>query len=172
NRTIKVKHTSTFKSRKIVKIIPDSCKTFRFDLYIDTKSNHVTQHYGIYGLLDEFLAYYKGVKAKYDFKSTINDSIYFAGIVTSEMQAYYEFKYYIISYLIYAEDNHSRKFNRIINNNDFKEVFEYVDSNFAILVNKFISDGGTISWEDKDNYHCIINTLQTSEYQNMHNRIY
>ena len=173
NKTIKVKRTSIFKSRKIIEIIPDSCKTHRFGYYIDINSNNnVTQYYGIYGLLDEFLAYYKGVKSEYDFKTKINDSLYLEGRVASEMQAFYEFKYYIITYLIYAEDNHRRKFIRIMNNNDFKKVFEYVDTNFAILVNKFIDDGGTISWKGKDNYHCIINTLQTSEYQDMLNRIY
>lgn len=119
NKNIRVKHTNTFKSRKIIEVIPDSCRTFRFDHYINIKGRHVTQVDGIYGLLNEFNAYYKGAQSKYDFKPHINDSLYLEGIVGSEMQAYYEFKYYIITYLIYAEENHNRKFNAIINNDNF-----------------------------------------------------
>ena len=168
---IQAKHTSTFKSRKIIEIIPDSCKTLRFDYYIDIKSNHITQVDGIYGLLDEFNAYYKGVQAKYDFRNHINDSLYLAGIVVSEMQAYYEFKYYILTYLIYAEEKYNSKFNAILNNGDFKAVFRYIDTNYATLVNKFINDGNTISWVGKDNVHCLINVLQTPEYQKMISQI-
>jgi len=172
DKTVKVKRTNTFKSRKIIKIIPDSCKTHRFGYYIDIKSNnHITQSYGIYGLLDEFLAYYKGVKSEYDFKTKINDSLYLAGHVVSEMYAYYEFKYYILTYLIYAEENYNSKFKAILNNDDFKAVFRYIDTNYETLVNKFINDGNTISWKGKDNVHCLINILQTPEYQEMHNRL-
>lgn len=171
NKNRSVKHTKTFESRELVEVIPDSCKTLRFKSYINTKGAHITQIHGIYGLLNEFNAYYHGSQSQYDFKPHISENLYLEGTIRSELSAYYEFKYYILTYLIYAEEKYNSQFNDILDNSDFKAIYSYVDTNYGAIIKKFINDGCSISFKEKGDIYCLINVLETPEYQEMNRRI-
>lgn len=56
---ILVKHTEIFNSNELKKDIPKDLRTFRYSPYISPKSNLGSQKQGIYGLLDEFNAYFQ-----------------------------------------------------------------------------------------------------------------
>jgi len=98
---ILVKHTEVFNSNELKKDIPKDLRTFRYSPYISPKSNLGSQKQGIYGLLDEFNAYYQGNLMSYNLYpiyqklATENPNIYQEYIqnMSSDRLAFYEFKY-------------------------------------------------------------------------------
>ena len=56
-----------FQSRRLSAVIPQNLRTFRYDTYIESKSdNQSTQSSGVIGLMEEFNAYYHGSKVIFD----------------------------------------------------------------------------------------------------------
>ncbi len=141
-----VKYTETFPSKLIEKIVPKKLQTFRFSTYISKSSKYQsTQSSGIYGLLDEFNAYYQGTKTDflmYDYylnetKGEIKDWQSFMRNFDGTYFAYAEFRFYILKYLIYAKKNEKEIYENIIVNNSFKEAFNTVDTEFSKLISDY-----------------------------------
>ncbi len=142
NQMILVPITQTFPSKMLASYIPSDRRTFRYNTYITGTSS--TQSEGIYGLLDEWHAYYRGaftwfqlrnyylnqIKSPHDWIGYLSD-IY-------ELTAYYEFKYFILTYLLYAKKNQPRIYEQIISNESFKKVFNYVDTEYGKLISGYI----------------------------------
>jgi hypothetical protein len=107
------------------------------------------QH-GIYGLLDELNAYYRGLKAVYECFSCVAEMngledaniamSYIGSLATdgSPTGAFYEFKYWSLLYLLHLKENNQREYNEITNNRNFLGVFFYVHDNFEELVEKMV----------------------------------
>ncbi len=146
DKTIVVKLTKTVPSKKIVGKIPKRLRTFRFKTYISNSPNfQSTQLHGIYGLLDEFNSYYQGCKTDYlmydyylnETKAKDADWLTYLSNVNGTYYAYAEFKFYILTYLIYAQEKEKNIYDEIISNQNFKEVFNIIDSNFSNLINDY-----------------------------------
>jgi hypothetical protein len=129
----------------MVRAFREDLRTFRFD-YIDTDSLDLgTQLQGVYGLLDEFNAYYLGTKTSYEllpyylnkgvnaewgiFFNTVNGTLY--GIL--------EFKLYILKYLIFARENYPQIYSGIMANGKFREAFIKADRNAYLFILDYFS---------------------------------
>lgn len=149
--TVLVKQTKVFPSRKIHRYFPAKLKkgrlNFRFKTYIYPNASPIlgTQRSGIYGLLDEFNAYYHGTKTAFDmmryYKKHMEntDKTWFKYLqsVYGTYYAYAEFKLFILTYLLYAKNNYPGVYRDIMNNRAFIKVFIKVDKNYSRLIKEF-----------------------------------
>lgn len=141
-----VKHGKVFSSNEIAKNIPKSLRTFRFEPYIAPRNNELgSQVQGIYGLMDEWNAYYHGTKTAYNLysyytvKSDSDPQIYLEHItdISGTYFAHYEFKYYILSYMLYAKNNHPDIYKDILSNRELKKAYRAIDLNYTQLIVDF-----------------------------------
>ncbi len=133
NQSWLVNRTNTFPSIELMSQIDELFRTPRFDGYINTNASHTTQLNGIYGLLNEFSSYYQGSKALADIaikKEALDNILY----VLNSCTPYYEFKFWILQYLIYAEQFEEAIFQDIMANEAFKESFLAIEVAYADLV--------------------------------------
>ncbi|MFT6826870.1 MAG: hypothetical protein ACI9Z3_000911 [Roseivirga sp.] len=149
-----VKHSPVFNSNKISNEIPKALRTFRFKPYITPRSNTLgSQANGIYGLMDEWNAYYFGTKAALDLfdyyksKSNQNYEVYLDHVsnLAGTYYAYYEFKYFILKYLEYAKSNEKEIYDGIIANFEFRMAFTSINDRFSGLLNQFEERLATIA---------------------------
>lgn len=177
---ILVPHTPTFESRKIRSYLPkyitqesDKKKISGpggnyYEVYIyPSNLNPSTQAFGIYGLLDEFNAYYQGKRATYDMYGYFKESLPFGTLeknyieylktMYSNYLAYYEFKIFILTYLIYAKEHEKSVYEGIVNNKAFVDAFlridalhkklkEDFDKRESEIINDLKSKGIEVSW--------------------------
>jgi hypothetical protein len=141
-----VKHSPVFNSNKISNEIPKALRTFRYKPYIAPRSNTLgSQANGIYGLMDEWNAYYFGTKAAlnlfdyYKSKSNQNYEVYLDHVsnLAGTYYAYYEFKYFILKYLEFAKSNEKEVYDGIIANFEFRMAFTSINDRFSGLLNQF-----------------------------------
>jgi hypothetical protein len=138
-----VKQTETFPSREFADEIPEKYRTLRYKTYIDSPVHNLgTQQKGIYGLMDEWTAYYNGFKTtvmnypEYEKLAKRNASKYLKYIehAASHKVAYLEFKYYILHYLYFARNNHRDEYNEIIHNQQFIKSYKAVDLAYTEMI--------------------------------------
>lgn len=144
--TIVVPITETFPSKELVAVIPENLRTFRFKTYIEAPiSDTATQSEGIYGLLDEFNAYYQGLFAACDLFPYYKENIFspnfmtyfeFLRAVYADYFAYYEFKFFIETYLIYAQKKYPAAYGKIMGNRNFISVFRKLDAAWIGLLER------------------------------------
>ncbi|TAF63040.1 MAG: hypothetical protein EAZ55_14595 [Cytophagales bacterium] len=139
-----IQFQEVFPSRELAALIPTSLRTFRFDTYINSSSKILgTQQFGIYGLLNEWNAYYQGTKASlqlYDYYAKQNNNqawLDYMQNVEGTLYAYQEFKFYILQYLLYAQKKHPIQYKQIIENTNFKQAFVFVDTYFKKLIDEY-----------------------------------
>ena len=141
-----VKHTPTFPSSRLHGSIPDSIQTSRYETYIYPSAEITTQTIGIYGLLDEWHAYYHGTKNSvrllpyYQRYSRNNHDLwvnYFIGVHGTYL-SYLEFKLFILHYLMYAEKYEAEIFEEIMANESFRVACTQIDSLFSALMTDFL----------------------------------
>jgi hypothetical protein len=141
-----VKRGKVFITREMAAGIPESLRTFRFKSYVDTDNSHLSsQCFGVYGLLNEFHAYYHDTKTAVDLYPYYRDQIApgvkrwdgFFTSVDSTFFAYGEFKFFILKYLQYAKANYPEIYQGIIDNKAFVEAFLTIDQEFAQLISDY-----------------------------------
>lgn len=160
-----VKHTEVFTSNKLKQEIPKALRTFRFNPYITPKDNNLgSQVQGIYGLMDEWNAYYHGTKTAYDLfeyykaKASDNKKVYLehVGNLAGTYFAYYEFKYYILKYLELAKAEHPDVYQGIIDNENLRKAYTSIDTRFSKLLSQFEERLDTIeTLVTSDNYTSV-----------------
>lgn len=143
---ILVPHTRTFPSKLIANTIKMEFRQFRYKEYI-TSTNTIlgTQQSGIYGLMDEWNAYYQDTKTNYQlydyFVAETNqapaDWARYLSQVNGVFYAYAEFKYFMLEYLVYARKNQPEIYKGIINNIAFKNSFQAIDKGYAALIEQY-----------------------------------
>jgi hypothetical protein len=147
---ILVKYTPVFLTEEIGTEVRPELHTFRFDTYIYNPKEKIqitSNVLGIYGLLDEWVAYYHGTKTDvYMYKwyeantnNTVEDWRNYFSTVGSVINAYVEFKFYCLTYLLYAQKNKPEVYQGIINNAEFIEVFMIVNQRYGTLVNEYLT---------------------------------
>ena len=166
-----VKRTETFPSRELVVLFPDSIQSrFLYFPYIKEFSDIVsTQQSGIFGLLSEFNAYYRSAKTTadmfpyYEKLGPEADWMRFLIDITFNLYACYEFKYYILTYLQFAEQYHPSIYKQLINHKpfiyDFFENQRLIDELFAYYLEgreysfKLLESYGWRAWADSMNIY-------------------
>ena len=144
---ITVKKTPTFNTTEIIGSIPEPLRTFRFKTYVSDESdkNIRSKTAGVYGLLDEYHAYYHGTKAAFDLYPYYRDKMpespekwhnYFYG-VNGSFAASMEFEFYILKYLQYAKANYPKIYRDILHNKDFCAAFFAIKKNHAQLAEDY-----------------------------------
>jgi hypothetical protein len=140
NEEYLVKHTPTFPSIKIAGEIPKALQSFRYATYIKTNQSILgTQQSGVYGLMEEWSAYYNGLKTTVlnypEYAALANGTmdayLSFLSDVGSIRMAYPEFKYYILQYLEYASRKEKEVYGQVIDNEDFRITFRAIDNAYA-----------------------------------------
>jgi hypothetical protein len=146
---ILVKYTPVFFTEEIGKDIRPDLHTFRFDTYVYNPKEKIqitSNVLGIYGLLDEWVAYYHGTKTDVHMykwyeehsKNTVEDWRNYFSTVGSVINAYVEFKFYCLAYLLHAQKHKPEVYQGIITNPEFIEVFMIVNQRYGKLVNEYL----------------------------------
>jgi len=136
-----------FSARELIPSIPDELRTMRFDKYIVSDDDPIirTQNRGYNGLLDEFVAYYQGTKVACDLVEYCKDALYKddprifidpMGEIYANSLAYYEFKYFIYTDLLYAKDKYPDRYGKMIKNKEFILTFNKIDTLFSKLLER------------------------------------
>lgn len=159
--TFLVKRTAVFNTKEIAASIPEELRTYRFMPYVTTDpqyksamtteysapdrqffENSVSQTHGVYGLLEEFTAYYNGTHTSIDLYSYYRDKLEptianWSGYVTGVEVTYYahmEFKFFILKYLQYAKTHYPQIYKGILENRDFCQAFLGIDQKFTQVI--------------------------------------
>lgn len=134
-RHIMVPETDTYHTEEIAAIVPEDLRSFRYNTYVGAGVEVDSNVCGIYGLMNEFTAYCWG--------STTNISLYeyfldqpfseenwlkYVMMSSGDYFAYSEFKYYILSYLIYAKENYPSIYEQTLNNEALRDAFRIVEA--------------------------------------------
>jgi len=146
---------SSFLKNYIPKEIADSI--YRYLIYIEGKPDIITPEFkkvlknneiysvshGIYGLLEEFNAYYTNCYFSYTiapyflkFSSEDLTSIDYINHYYSEICPFYEFSYFIGSYLHFLEIHYSDKYNLLIQDTALRKAFTMIYDNFQKTVSE------------------------------------
>lgn len=141
-----VTQTKVYSTKEMIPYIPaDLQDTSRFDTYVNTEESNMSSVVeGIYGLMNEFTAYGCGLNnavALYDFykanAKSVDDWFQYINDGANDRLAYAEFRYYILTYMLYAKDKHPDVYQGIMNNQEFKDAFNRVESWFAGNIQRY-----------------------------------
>ncbi len=147
--TVLVRGTDSFPSADVgPSMLAELRDTTRFETYIAAAgSNHATQQSGIYGLLNEFSAYYVGNQTAYDLivhmaKAPESDGWawleHISGL-TGTVTAHQEFRGFILSYLHFARKNKPRMFAELMSNKELLEAFVSINEAHAALCRRWFA---------------------------------
>jgi hypothetical protein len=148
NEEYLVPYTPTFPSIDMAGEFPTDLRVFRYETYINTKNKiQSTQQHGIYGLMDEWAAYYNGTKVvieafpiyKKRAEQSVNAWFDFISNAASIHIAHAEFKYYILHYLDYASRKNKEVFDAIMANEEFRKTFRAIDKNYGEVNERYKS---------------------------------
>ncbi len=165
NEYIVVPVTRTFASSEIVDSVPESLRTFRFDTYVNADIMMGSVQNGPYGLLDEWTAYCWGFNNSVTLYPYVKENN-LAVSGDNTYTAYAEFKYYILQYMLYAEENYPDVYEEVLNNSAFRQAYVTIDGIFSGLIKQ--SEGTPlINNYFKSEYNVLNNELQTEAFRNM-----
>jgi hypothetical protein len=142
-----------YNSIELNKFVPDSLKTliFRYDTYVGAKKNGIwisSQSEGIYGMLNEFTAYYHGTKASMDlfdyyyknrsdgYQNEDEWGNYLADVASTHF-AYYEFRLFMSWYLQYAKLHYPKVYEGCMENRNLRLAFTLVDDLYGQLLTDY-----------------------------------
>lgn len=138
-QTVTVTHTEVFDSAEIDAVVPDELKNIsggRYGTYISgetASTNMASRQYGVYGIFNEFTAYCWGTVNSlrtYDWDQANSPQL--GG--SNEWISQVEFRYFILTYMLYAKEHHPDVYQGIMANKDFLRAFKAVDDAFETAV--------------------------------------
>jgi len=134
-------------SEEMTVLIPEENRTFRFNDYVGSGSPLSSNRSGIYGLLDEFNAYQMGMNYgvnMFDYycaqESSFESWRQYINGCENNRQAYAEFRYYILTYLLYAKEHYPAIYEGLMNNEKLRYAFTIVEANFAEDIAQYEAD--------------------------------
>lgn len=140
-----------FPSTKLNNVVPQDVqkKIFRYSTYVSGESNNQSTTEGVYGFLNEFSAYYHGVRADYEmmpYYETVcsySDAKCWIESYLSQLQsdvyAYYEFRLFIAWYLLYAEQREQKVYADLMANQNVRVAYTLLDDLFKKQVDDYFS---------------------------------
>lgn len=200
--------TEVFPTKEMADSVPENCRTSRFSDYVSEPAEGMESNAkGVYGLLNEFCAYRWELHndiAMFDYCNQYGDGVNaldkYITLCVSPREAYAEFKYYILHYLIYAKEHHPEMYQEIMANDVFRSVYRDHEEGFRKNIGDFEKSLDQIqttleSWSytvkrtqddfliyDKDgnesganlqyiNYNTLIEELKKEPYVSMHEEL-
>jgi hypothetical protein len=147
-----------FPTGRIIPLIPQDKRSFRFDTYVE--GNTSTQTDGLLGLLDEFNSYAHSLATVLLLKKSymevpgmeLSHYISWRQDLYSYVQSYYEFKYFLLQYLLYAKTNERTLYAEIKKSPDLMLAISIINSDFLKLVEQFNQEDqvtGPAYWKKK-----------------------
>lgn len=138
------RHTKLYTSSEFIAIVPKDAPTkiFRYGLYVGHDSHVSANSWGIYGMMDEFSAYYNGSRSAwigYHLAKSRGDKKameIFEQRCLGVYFAWYEFRTFTGWYLTYAKLKHPDVYKETMENRDIAKVFTELDREFGELVVK------------------------------------
>lgn len=187
NQTEVVKHTEVYVTKKMNSIFPKELITSRYETYVYPSEPIMgSQQSGIYGLLDEFNAYYQGTKVSiemFDYykenKNTPSGWLNYLSDFYGQYYSFLEFKAYILSYALYAKKYEPKVYAGIINNKELLYVLKRTDENWNKLIEDFKkkrselfqllkSEGHKVS---EDNEFTFIDSNGVGNFKNVYHKL-
>lgn len=135
---ISVNYTDVYKSEEMAATFPSSLRTFRFDTYVSEGETTSANVNGIYGLLNEFTAYYWNAHTN----NLISKKYGVWDQETNIVQPYYEFLYWMTNYMLYAKEHYPQVYKSILNNEDFLEAFAIIEEKYNKEITAYIDKRG------------------------------
>lgn len=144
---IMVPETDTYQTEEIAAIVPEDLRSFRYSTYVGAGAEVDSNVNGIYGLMNEFTAYC--------WSSTTNISLYeylldqpfsrenwfeYVAMSSGDYFAYSEFKFFILSYLIYAKENYPSIYEQTVNNEALRDAFRIVEARYRGVVEQYFAN--------------------------------
>lgn len=126
------------KTEEMSKQIPSRLQTFRYNTYVAPGAAASANTHGVFGLLNEFTAYYWGLEALNSLAKFLTDtnsgakswSSYVSGI-GNNMTAYAEFKYWTLRYMLYIKSANPTLYQSILDNQNYCAAYRDADALFA-----------------------------------------
>lgn len=147
-KTINVPHTNIYFTKKMASSIPKRLRTHRYNTYVAKPSENLSSNVqGVYGLMNEFMAYRMGMSTTVSLYQYYVDM--YAGwdawenfIHSGEngRTAYAEFKYYILNYLSYAKKHYPEVYQGIMKNKEFCKTYYQLESSYVKLIAAYEKD--------------------------------
>jgi hypothetical protein len=157
-------YTETVPSANITPLIKDKrlLEHFRYETYIDPSSTyHVTQYHGIYGLMNEYHAYYYSLVVEFN---KVNDLGIEMSVKKSETSrliypyytdiclAFAQFSMYLLTYFRMVEKEHPGIYSELLRNHTLLEAFIRVHDAFKTLQHELIELIKSKSADGRFNY--------------------
>ncbi|MBN1697223.1 MAG: hypothetical protein JW881_06900 [Spirochaetales bacterium] len=123
-------------------VIPAELRTKRFDTYVAGDEGSKS---GVYTLLDEYNAYFQSFRTAFSLvpyfkKERPRDDgnwLTWAGKLYSDYFAYFEFRYWILTYLLHLRRIDQPRFEAVIKTKGFRMAFSWIDSEYSKLAASF-----------------------------------
>ena len=150
-----------FKTEEMSAQIPQTLRTFRFDIYISKGNTTDSNQNGAYGLIDELCAYYIGSKTAVSLENSyirdVEGSLAFYEIFNegSLFGAYYEFKFWFLRYFLYAQQHYPDTFDSLMSDKDLIGAYVILENRYKELISRFTPDSSLTN---------IINEMSKPEY--------
>ena len=131
------------KTEEMAQSIPVELQTTRYYGYI-APGNYVTANtQGVFGLLDEFTAYYWGLETMNSLAQYLIDTDagaeawrYYIRSVGNNLTAYAEFKYWTLRYMIYIKSANPALYQVILNNEAYCAAYAEADAKFISEIDR------------------------------------
>ena len=168
-KVIQVEMTDVFDTLEIVNDVPQELRGNRFDTYVNTSEKYMaSRQHGIYGLFNEYTAYCWGMNAgsllePYGYAYELDRPEWFS----DEYMSFAEFRYYMLKYLLYAEEHYPEVYEDIIENDTFREAFTKVDTKFQSVVASYRARHEITHEEWEATYQALIDEVNKKEYQDL-----
>ncbi|MDH5178747.1 MAG: hypothetical protein OEZ39_10930 [Gammaproteobacteria bacterium] len=120
----------SFPSRIVADKLGEQFKTSRFNTYLNSGRAHAVQQDGIYGLLNEFNAYYHGVVA---YNSIRKKKIWKNYINNDTCEPFYELKLWILEHILISKEKYPDIYQDLIGNKTYFHAFTNIHDRFARL---------------------------------------
>lgn len=146
-KTRDVTETQTFKTAEAASGIPERYRTFRYDRYVSDSATVTANTNGVYGLLNEFSAYYWGMHASWSLYpylqqnvSTYDGYTSFVSSYENGRDAYAEFYYWTLVYLEYARKHQPQIYQEILSNQAYVKTFTGMRAKYQRLIKAYGQD--------------------------------
>ena len=126
------------KTEEMARQIPSQLQTFRYREYVAPGAVVTANTQGVFGLLNEFTAYYWGLEAMNSLAQYLIDtnagadawSAYVSSI-GNNMTAYAEFKYWTLRYMLYIKSANPSLYQAILNNENYCAAYRDAETQFV-----------------------------------------
>jgi hypothetical protein len=133
----------TYPAREMAATYPADARTERFATYVSpSQETQSTQQEGVFGLLDEWAAYYHTGRTRVDFWPWVRDEsptieqllVNYVARYHEMWVPYAEFKLFILHYLKHARDHRPDVYRELVGNESFRRAFVAVDDAWTALL--------------------------------------